>query len=322
MANPAVRRLIASSYIFICHQVRRITRLLVSYAVAVAVAASSSDARLVALCPLCSLASVRLPASVCLLASRTRLTSSLRHGRAPLPNPWLPLRAHLASPPRSGSHPARAIPALFVRASPHDSLVLVPLRPQTAIPCTCAAPRRRISARVARAVSCVLHISPPPRRPRYHPRQAPGMVYFSPRACHPPPTSLLLPLDHTPTSLTCAPSAGPPTTHVLPLTCRLNPTAPRHCLRARTPPATASEFARRPRLMTMPAATEGKGWQNQHNRRAARNKHGVLRIRAARPRPLPGVRAGIRGEDRQRRRTLPPAADGDTSLGLGAAGQR
>ena len=80
--------------------------------------------------------------------------------------------------------------------------------------------------------------------------------------------------------------------------------------------------------MTMPAVTEGEAMaepaqQEGCAERPQRPPHLLGGRDTRRPRPLPGTRAGIRGQGRQRRRKLPAAADGDAGLGaLRAAGQR
>ena len=128
----------------------------------------------------------------------TRSPSPCRYARAPVPDPSPPLRAHLASPPCSRSHPARAIPALLARPSPHDSPVLVPLRPHPTIPRSCAAPRRRISARVARTASCALRIllSPPPSPLPPSPSAGDGL----------PPSPHIPPTPYQPPPLACPPA--------------------------------------------------------------------------------------------------------------------
>ena len=70
------------------------------------------------------------------LASPRCRAQSVGQDRPPLAATYVvPARpSHVA--PRSRSHPARAIPALLARSSPHDSPVLAPLRSHPAIPRT------------------------------------------------------------------------------------------------------------------------------------------------------------------------------------------
>ena len=216
-----------------------------------------------------------------------RSPSSRRYARAPVPGPSSPLRAHLASPLRSRSHPARAIPALLNRPSPYDFPVLAPLRPYPVIPRSCAAPPRRISARVARTASCAFCSLPSPRRPRRCPHRAPGTAFLPPHTCRPPPTSLLLPFIRPPTSYTCAPSAGPPTAclHFL---------YPSACW----PPSSARPLAG---LLPLPARQPRRGWPHTLSERQGRPPARPLRADA------PSLRNRFRPPSLPARREWPHA---------------
>ena len=191
---------------------------------------------------------------------------------------------------------------------------LPPLRPHPAIPRSLP-PHIAKYQRVATTASCVLRISPPPRRPPTVPVAALAKRRGNPSSLpvhitHRLPASF----SRLPTRqpLTCAPSAGPPTACILLLARRITLAALRHCLCVRTPPATASEFARRPRLMTTLTATEGEAVAEQAQQegcagRPRRPPYSRVGRDARRPRPLPGARAGTRGKGRQRRRKMPPA---------------
>ena len=124
-----------------------------------------------------------------------------------------------------------------------------------------------------RAHVCILHASSPPYLPRL---LRMTLSFLSP--CTPIPQSNALFRPKPPNlraryqdRVLCAPHLAVPSPSLLPpstsvgdrptarallLARRLTLVAPRHCLRAHTPPAAASAFAQRPRSTTMPATAE------------------------------------------------------------------
>ena len=197
-----LHRLIAPSCIFICHQVPRIPRPPVSYAVTVATA--SSDTRLVALCPppALFLPSAQLPPFACppppqdqphLAATVVLLFSTPGRPCAPIScRPRYQARIlHAPSPPYS-SGLSGMTPLSFPPAPP-------PRNPTH----LCRPTSPNLRARCQDRVLCAPYLAVPPlfaRRPRCRPHQALGTASFSPHAYHLPSTSLLFPLGYPPIS--------------------------------------------------------------------------------------------------------------------------
>ena len=218
-----------------------------------------------------------------------------------------PLRAHLASPC------ARAR-VLHAQSPPY-----LPGLPRMTPPSFSSCAPTLQSHALCRPTSPPHLVVPPPSpcRLRCRPRQARGTASLSPRTYHPPPTSLLLLLAQPPTSYLCPlrwpthrphPPPYPPAHPGRLATLFTRAHASRDSLRVRAEAAVDDDAG----------CDGGRGRGGASARRAARNNHGVLRIRAAAatrvvrvrclmPGSAPGGKIASDGGSCRRRRMATPA---------------